>query len=173
MIRQGCLDWIIRLAGKHRRETLREWSTHYSAGRPRQMFDPSIAGPAAAARTICARMTMLACAALPASVAWGQAFPVKSIRLIVPFAAGGSTDVIARVVGQKMAEGFGQQIVIDNRPGAASSLGTELAARAAPDGYSRPRRPPGEMARHSGAGDSARPNHCPGKPARRATGRRW
>ena len=99
------------------------------------MFDPSIAGPAAAARTICARMTMLACAALPASVAWGQAFPVKSIRLIVPFAAGGSTDVIARVVGQKMAEGFGQQIVIDNRPGAASSLGTELAARAAPDGY--------------------------------------
>jgi len=53
----------------------------------------------------------------------------------VPFAAGGSTDIIARVVGQKMGEGFGQQIVIDNRPGAASSLGTELAARAIPDGY--------------------------------------
>ena len=53
----------------------------------------------------------------------------------MPFAAGGSTDIIARVVGQKMGEGFGQQIVIDNRPGAASSLGTELAARAIPDGY--------------------------------------
>ncbi|MEQ1867762.1 MAG: tripartite tricarboxylate transporter substrate-binding protein, partial [Micropepsaceae bacterium] len=64
-----------------------------------------------------------------------QAYPIKPIRIIVPFAAGGSTDVIARVVGQKMAEGLGQQILIDNRPGAASSLGSEIAARVAPDGY--------------------------------------
>jgi tripartite-type tricarboxylate transporter receptor subunit TctC len=77
---------------------------------------------------------LIAGAALP-GVACAQAYPAKPIRLIVPFAAGGSTDIIARVVGQKMGESFGQQIVIDNRPGAASSLGTELAARAIPDGY--------------------------------------
>lgn len=64
-----------------------------------------------------------------------QPFPVKPVRIIVPFAAGGSTDVIARVVGQRLGEGLGQQVIADNRPGAASSLGTELAARSAPDGY--------------------------------------
>jgi tripartite-type tricarboxylate transporter receptor subunit TctC len=69
------------------------------------------------------------------SLASAQNFPAKPIRLIVPFAPGGSTDVIARVVGQKMAEGLGQQILIDNRPGAASSLGTEVVARAPADGY--------------------------------------
>ncbi len=84
----------------------------------------------------------IACAAisvvfvgLPAGIARAQVYPVKPVRVIVPFAPGGSTDVIARVVGQKMAEGLGQQFVIDNRPGAASNLGTELAARATPDGY--------------------------------------
>ena len=77
---------------------------------------------------------LIAGAALP-GVACAQAYPAKPIRLIVPFAAGGSTDIIARVVGQKMGEDFGPQIVIDNRPGAASSLGTDLAARAIPDGY--------------------------------------
>ncbi len=66
---------------------------------------------------------------------FAQSYPAKPIRLIVPFAPGGSTDVIARVVGQKMAENLGQQILIDNRPGVASSLGTELAARAPADGY--------------------------------------
>lgn len=64
-----------------------------------------------------------------------QTYPVKPVRVIVPFAPGGSTDIIARVVSQKMAEDLGQPIVIDNRPGAASNVGTELAARAAPDGY--------------------------------------
>lgn len=73
--------------------------------------------------------------ALSAKLVGAQAYPIKPIRIIVPFAAGGSTDVIARVVGQKMAEGLGQQIVIDNRPGAASSLGSEIAARVTPDGY--------------------------------------
>jgi tripartite-type tricarboxylate transporter receptor subunit TctC len=68
-------------------------------------------------------------------VAAAQSYPIKSVRLIVPFTAGGSTDTIARVVAQKMGEGWPQQIVIDNRPGAASSLGTELAARAPADGY--------------------------------------
>ena len=82
-----------------------------------------------------AKISSIAIFYVLASFAQAQTYPVKPIRIVVPFAAGGSTDVIARIVGQKMAEGLGQQMVIDNRPGAASSLGTELAARMAPDGY--------------------------------------
>lgn len=81
------------------------------------------------------RFPISMCCAMTWHAAYAQSYPVKSVRIIVPFAAGGSTDVIARVVGQKMGEMLGQTFVIDNRPGAASSLGTEIAARAAPDGY--------------------------------------
>lgn len=84
---------------------------------------------------IFARIVLSVCAVAFIPALQAQTYPAKPVRLVVPFAPGGSTDVIARVVTQKMAEGFGQQIVIDNRPGAASSLGTEAAARAAPDGY--------------------------------------
>lgn len=63
------------------------------------------------------------------------AYPSRPVRVIVPFVAGGSTDVIARVIFQKLVEPFGQQFVIDNRPGAESNIGTELAARAASDGH--------------------------------------
>jgi tripartite-type tricarboxylate transporter receptor subunit TctC len=63
------------------------------------------------------------------------AFPNKSITLIVPFAAGGSTDIVARLVGQKMGELLGQSIVIDNRAGAGGNIGSTAVARAAPDGY--------------------------------------
>jgi tripartite-type tricarboxylate transporter receptor subunit TctC len=62
-------------------------------------------------------------------------YPTKPIRLIVAFPPGGSTDIIARVVGQKLGERLGQQLVIDNRGGAGGSIGTEIAARANPDGY--------------------------------------
>lgn len=62
-------------------------------------------------------------------------YPQRSIRLIIPFSAGGGADIIARLMSAKLAEGLGQQIVIDNRPGGGSVLGTELAARANPDGY--------------------------------------
>lgn len=64
-----------------------------------------------------------------------QEYPTKPIRFIVPYPPGGPTDVIARLVGQKLSERFGQQIIVDNRGGGASIVGTELAARAAPDGY--------------------------------------
>ncbi|MCC6534101.1 MAG: tripartite tricarboxylate transporter substrate binding protein [Burkholderiales bacterium] len=77
----------------------------------------------------------LIAATLSCGVAGAQSYPARPVRLIVPFAPGGSTDIIARVVGQRVGERFGQQIVIDNRPGAASNLGTALAARAAADGY--------------------------------------
>ena len=62
-------------------------------------------------------------------------YPDKFIRMIVPYAPGGSSDVLARTLGQKLGESLGQTFVIDNRPGAGSMLGTEVAARANPDGY--------------------------------------
>ncbi|MBX3664249.1 MAG: tripartite tricarboxylate transporter substrate binding protein [Burkholderiales bacterium] len=64
-----------------------------------------------------------------------QNFPVKQVRWIVPFPPGGAADISSRVIGQKLAERWGQQVIVDNRPGAGGNLGTELAARAAPDGY--------------------------------------
>ncbi len=67
--------------------------------------------------------------------AHAQTYPVKPVRLIAPFPAGGSSDLIARILAQRMSEGLSQQIIVDNRPGAGSNLGTQLAARAAPDGY--------------------------------------
>lgn len=70
-----------------------------------------------------------------AAAAAAQSYPSKPIRLIVAFPPGGSTDIIARIVGQKLGERLGQQVVIDNRGGAGGTIGTEIAARANPDGY--------------------------------------
>jgi tripartite-type tricarboxylate transporter receptor subunit TctC len=64
-----------------------------------------------------------------------QSWPSKPIRLIVPFPPGGGSDAVGRVIAQKLSERLGQQVVVDNRGGAGGSLGTELAVRAAPDGY--------------------------------------
>lgn len=64
-----------------------------------------------------------------------QTFPTRPIRIIVPVASGGPNDILARLAGQKLTEAWGQQVLVDNRPGAGGSIGAELAARAAPDGY--------------------------------------
>lgn len=67
--------------------------------------------------------------------ALAQPYPSKPLRLIVPFPPGGSADILARTIGQKMSEGLGQSVVIDNRPGAGTAIGAEATAKAAPDGY--------------------------------------
>lgn len=64
-----------------------------------------------------------------------QSFPAKPIRLIVPFPPGGSIDPVARMLGPKMTESWGQQVIVDNRPGANGAVGTEILAKAPPDGY--------------------------------------
>jgi tripartite-type tricarboxylate transporter receptor subunit TctC len=76
-------------------------------------------------------------AALPAvsRIAWAQAYPARPVRIIVGFAPGGATDIMARLMGQSLSERLGQQFVIENRPGAASNVGTEAVVNAAPDGY--------------------------------------
>ena len=72
---------------------------------------------------------------LCAASAAAQQFPVKPLRIVLGFPPGGATDIAARAVGQKLTESFGQQVIVDNRPGAASNIGAEAVARAAPDGY--------------------------------------
>ncbi|HYK13311.1 MAG TPA: tripartite tricarboxylate transporter substrate binding protein [Burkholderiales bacterium] len=69
------------------------------------------------------------------AVAQAPAYPVKSVRLLVPSSPGGGTDILARVLAQKMSETFGQQVVVENRPGAGQVIGIEAVARSAPDGY--------------------------------------
>jgi tripartite-type tricarboxylate transporter receptor subunit TctC len=76
-------------------------------------------------------------AALPAvsRLAWAQTYPTRPVHIIVPVAPGGALDIIARMIGQWLSERLGQQFVIDNRPGAGTNIGIEVAVHAAPDGY--------------------------------------
>ena len=69
------------------------------------------------------------------SDAAAQTYPARPMRFIVPFSPGGASDTAARIVGQKLSERWGQQVVVENRPGAGGTIGTDLAAKAAPDGY--------------------------------------
>ncbi len=88
-------------------------------------------------------MTLRACFILLAAIAVANVhaqapaanYPAKQIRVIVPFPAGGPTDAIARAIGQKLSETWGQPVIVDNRPGAGGNIGTELAAKSPADGY--------------------------------------
>lgn len=83
-----------------------------------------------AAGTACAVLVVCACSAAEA-----QNYPVRPVRVLVGFTPGGTTDVVARILAQKMSEGLGQSVVIDNRPGAGANIAAELAAKSPPDGY--------------------------------------
>ena len=71
-----------------------------------------------------------------------QTYPTKPIRLILPFPPGGPTDIAGRAIAQKLSEQLGQTVIADNRPGATSNIGLELAAKAPPDGYTMVLTPP-------------------------------
>ncbi len=79
--------------------------------------------------------TLALLAAFTATSASAQQFPARSMRIIVPFVAGGSADVLSRVLAQRLSQQYGQQVIVENRPGSGGHVGAEAAARAAPDGY--------------------------------------
>ena len=70
-----------------------------------------------------------------AALAQAQPYPSKPIRLIVPYSPGAGTDAISRILAQKLSDSLGQQMIVDNRPGAGGTIGTEIVAHSAPDGY--------------------------------------
>lgn len=91
--------------------------------------------PAVTVALMLAFATCAQAAQRPASGVAGQAYPVRPIRVVVPQAPGGSNDIMARYIGGRLSERVGRQVVVDNRPGAEGMIGTEIVARANPDGY--------------------------------------
>ena len=86
-------------------------------------------------RSLLLPAVFIAATSLPAEVFAQQSYPANSIRLIIPYAAGGPTDIQGRVIAQKITENWGQQVVVDNRTGAGGIIAAEIAAKARPDGY--------------------------------------
>ena len=89
----------------------------------------------AALCTLAAALLLALPSAQAQTPASGAAWPSKPIKIVVPFPAGGTSDVLARLLGQKMSETWGQPVVVDNKPGSSGNLGADLVAKAAPDGY--------------------------------------
>jgi tripartite-type tricarboxylate transporter receptor subunit TctC len=97
--------------------------------------DSMIAALAQGAATMTRFLSILMTAAMAAGVAHAQTWPDRPVRMIVPFPAGSSADVAARIIGNELNARLGQQLVIDNRPGASGNIGSDVIAKAAPDGY--------------------------------------
>ena len=81
------------------------------------------------------KLSLCAAALLVLAPAAAQDYPTKPVRIVIPYAPGGGTDIVSRIIGQKLTERLGQPMIMDNRPGAASLVGTEIVARSEPDGY--------------------------------------
>ena len=81
------------------------------------------------------KWVLLICALISAASAWAQAYPAHPVRVIVPFSPGGATDIVTRLVAQKLTEIWGQTVVVDNRAGAGGNIGGDIAAKSNPDGY--------------------------------------
>ena len=86
-------------------------------------------------KKILLKMALICAVGFGASVSFGQAYPNKPIKIIVPFAPGGSTDIVARIMAQKMTPILGQSVIVENKAGAGGSIGAAEIARSAPDGY--------------------------------------
>ncbi len=80
-------------------------------------------------------VTGIAATAIPVSASIGQAYPAKAIRIVVPFPAGGTSDILSRAVGQKLTEEWKQPVIVDNRPGASANIGADIVVKSPPDGY--------------------------------------
>ena len=91
--------------------------------------------PKKAGSTLTGLVAAAILAAMPSAPAFAQAFPSKPMRIVVPFPAGGTTDVVARLVAQRMSETMGQPVLVENRGGAGGTLGADVVAKAPADGY--------------------------------------
>ena len=100
---------------------------------PREFSEPQRVN--ATMRNPAACAFFLFCAGLATSPAVAQTYPSKPIRVVVQAAAGGQTDIMARIVGQKLSQSLGQQVIVDNRPGAGGTIAMDFVAKSAPDGY--------------------------------------
>ena len=85
-------------------------------------------------RRLCLAAALI-CAGIFAPYAWAQNFPLKPMRIVVPVGAGGINDIVSRLIGQKLSDSWGQPVLIENRPGAGGIVGSEIVAKASPDGY--------------------------------------
>lgn len=119
-------------------DTMSHMTCPIQRGRSSRSTNSAGAQPRGRLRRFSSWLGVIACVggvtmALPAAAQ--TTYPAKPVRFIVPFAPGGGSDVVARALANKLSESWGQQVVVDNRPGAATILGTELAAKSPPDGY--------------------------------------
>src|SRR5881394_305745 len=81
------------------------------------------------------RLNSMTVALLFSALAQAQSYPSKPVRIVIPFPPGNTTDIMSRLIAPKMSERLGQQVIVENRPGASGMLGLDLVAKSAPDGY--------------------------------------